>query len=69
MFNSLYACCWIINSETDFEILLAVMREGDELPADHPLILQRKQSDDMVAEITKKLGLISFGPPKKAGET
>jgi hypothetical protein len=68
VFNSLYSCCWLINSETDFEILLTVIREGGELPADHPLIVRRKQSDDLVAEIMKKLRPGSVGP-RQTGET
>ena len=68
IFNSLYSCCWLINSETDFEILLAVVREGGELPPDHPLIVRRKQSDDLVAEVMSKLRTGSVGP-QETGET
>ena len=69
IFNSLYSCCWLLNSEVDFEILLAVIREGDELPADHPLIVQRKKSDAVVAEVMKNWHPTPVGPLKQTEES
>ena len=52
IFNGLYSCCWLVQADLDFEILLAVIRGGDDLPADHPLMIQRKQLDDLAASMT-----------------
>jgi hypothetical protein len=65
VFNTLFSCCWLITSEVDFEIHLAVMRSGDALPADHPLIVQRNQLDAATAEAMKNLGPMRIGPLAK----
>lgn len=49
MFNALYSCCWLIAAHLDFDILLAVIRSGNELPTSHPLIVQR----DQLREVTR----------------
>jgi hypothetical protein len=52
VFNAHYSCCWLIQVELDFDILLAVIRSGDELPPDHPLIVQRRQLDELTSSMS-----------------
>ena len=62
IFNALYSCCWLIQSELDFNILLSVIRNGEDLPADHPLMMQRRQLDEMTEKLAKELGPMQAGP-------
>jgi hypothetical protein len=56
VFNALYSCCWLISAELDFNILLSVIRNGDDLPADDALMVQRRQLDELTESLTKTLG-------------
>ena len=63
VFNALYSCCWLIQAELDFDILLAVIRSGDDLPADHPLIVQRRQLAQVTESVVKQIGpTMQVGP-------
>ncbi len=61
VFNALYSCCWLIYAELDFNILLSVIRYGDDLPADDALIVQRHQLDELTKSLTKQLGPMRAG--------
>lgn len=69
IFNALYSCCWVIQAELDFDILLAVIRNGDVLAPDHPLIVQRRQLDEVTASVIEELGpTIQTGPAQSKGQ-
>jgi hypothetical protein len=65
IFNALYSCCWLIQAELDFNILLSVIRNGDDLPAADALMVQRRQQDELAKILTKKLGpTMQVGPAR-----
>jgi hypothetical protein len=55
IYNALYSCCWLRSSDLDLDILLAVMREGKELPPDHPLIEEKRSLNEVTAKVLKDL--------------
>jgi len=68
VFNCLYSCCWLIASDTDFEILLEQIRRGGDLPADHPLIVGRELIDGVVRQVAQGYGKMQVGPRKTKKE-
>lgn len=56
LYNALYSCCWLAKAEEDFEILLEVICNGGPLPMDHPLIVARNETDNLVADVMNSLG-------------
>lgn len=56
LYNALHSCCWLAKAEEDFEILLEVIRTGEPLPADHPFIIARRETDNLVADVVNSLG-------------
>jgi hypothetical protein len=66
VFNALYSCCWLIQAELDFNILLSVIRNGDDLPADDTLLVQCRQLDELTESLTKRLGpTMLVGPARE----
>lgn len=61
IFNTLFSCCWLIQSNLDFDILLAVIRNGDLLPSNHPLMKQKKLVDDVSEKVGKEIGTLKVG--------
>jgi hypothetical protein len=53
LFNAMHCICWMSAAAQDFEILLTVMRTGESLPPDHPLMIERRQLDDLVHALVK----------------
>ena len=64
VFNCLYSCCWLLWAMTEFDILLEQIRFGKELPKDHPLVVGKKQSNNLVKNLIPKIGRIEVGPVK-----
>lgn len=62
IFNALYSCCWLIGSDLEFDILLAVIRNGDELPRNHPLIEKRRLIDEVAGKLSREFGPIGNKP-------
>ena len=69
VFNVLYSCCWLSAATLDFDILLEVIRNGGELPADHHLIVSRTLVDNSVSEISAEIGQLNVGPFKNEKAT
>jgi hypothetical protein len=65
VFNALHSCCWLMAADDDFEILLAVIRNCGDLEDHHPLLVDRRQREELTASLTKELGPMKAGPAKK----
>lgn len=66
VYNCLHSCCWLIASDTDFEIILETIRAGAEPPKDHPLIKRRDLIDDVVRSVSKEISPLRVGPKKRS---
>lgn len=50
IFNVVHSCCWLVLADLEFEILLEEFRAGGPLSADHRLMQERIQIEQMTAE-------------------
>lgn len=61
LFNTLYSCCWLIHSNLDFDILLDVIRSGEILPEDHPLMKKKRLIDEVSVKLSKEMEPMKVG--------
>jgi len=65
IYNCLYSICWLFNSMADVELLLDHVRYGEAPSDDHPLIKEKRLTDEVVAAVASTMKKVRIGPSKR----